>query len=317
MRLVLASTIVLAACAAREHPAARAPQPAPPADEPDNGILAHWARGELSGSGECEEDGCFAIAASEATSGYGDIEAYPDTAPPSPVELYTSIPVSNGGAVEGSVRWKTAPRVADSLPGCAGPQRNPSLQVSADGGVAGSLVYLADVGAGKPPSLLGGVLEERACELAPHIQIAAPIGVNLVLATYDAGARPLRIQRVLNGLGEDVSSDPPLWSGSLIRQRQLEVPLVDAGTYEVTCDGGAAGWIIVPRHPYYTLTDANGRFRIDDVPPGEYNAVAWHEPVVLAADPRTGALARSATAEGRVRVRVVAGRLTTQDLLLK
>jgi hypothetical protein len=29
--------------------------------------------------------------------------------------------------------------------------------------------------------------------------------------------------------------------------------------------------------PYYTQPDEDGRFRIGDVPDGEYTAVVWHE----------------------------------------
>jgi hypothetical protein len=33
----------------------------------------------------------------------------------------------------------------------------------------------------------------------------------------------------------------------------------------------------VVSHPYHTVTDESGRFRLTDVPPGEYEIVAWHE----------------------------------------
>jgi hypothetical protein len=35
--------------------------------------------------------------------------------------------------------------------------------------------------------------------------------------------------------------------------------------------------ILVVPHPYYTVTDESGRFELTDVPPGEYEIVAWHE----------------------------------------
>jgi len=37
------------------------------------------------------------------------------------------------------------------------------------------------------------------------------------------------------------------------------------------------GWIHVKEHPYFATTDASGTFRIDDVPPGTYTLVTWHE----------------------------------------
>lgn len=35
--------------------------------------------------------------------------------------------------------------------------------------------------------------------------------------------------------------------------------------------------ILVVPHPYYAVTDENGRFELTDVPPGQYQIVAWHE----------------------------------------
>ena len=38
-----------------------------------------------------------------------------------------------------------------------------------------------------------------------------------------------------------------------------------------------AGYIIVSPTPYFAETDADGNFRIENVPDGKYNVVAWHE----------------------------------------
>ena len=35
--------------------------------------------------------------------------------------------------------------------------------------------------------------------------------------------------------------------------------------------------IFVVPHPYYAVTDESGKFELTDVPPGEYELVAWHE----------------------------------------
>jgi plastocyanin len=50
-----------------------------------------------------------------------------------------------------------------------------------------------------------------------------------------------------------------------------------------------AGFIVVSPTPYFAQTDAAGNFKINDVPDGKYNLVAWHEgsktqtkPVVVA-----------------------------------
>lgn len=38
-----------------------------------------------------------------------------------------------------------------------------------------------------------------------------------------------------------------------------------------------AGYVRVFDHPYYAVTDANGRFEIKDAPAGKYRVVYWHE----------------------------------------
>jgi hypothetical protein len=35
--------------------------------------------------------------------------------------------------------------------------------------------------------------------------------------------------------------------------------------------------MMVARHPYYTVTDRDGNFELTQVPPGDYEIVAWHE----------------------------------------
>jgi hypothetical protein len=36
-------------------------------------------------------------------------------------------------------------------------------------------------------------------------------------------------------------------------------------------------FILVFSHPFFAMTDAEGRYRIDNVPPGNYGLVAWSE----------------------------------------
>jgi hypothetical protein len=38
-----------------------------------------------------------------------------------------------------------------------------------------------------------------------------------------------------------------------------------------------SGFLVVTPTPYFAETDADGNFKIADVPAGSYNVVAWHE----------------------------------------
>ena len=52
-----------------------------------------------------------------------------------------------------------------------------------------------------------------------------------------------------------------------------------AGVVRVFCDihSHMNAFILVFSHPFYSLTDNEGRYRIDNVPPGAYNVIAWNE----------------------------------------
>ena len=65
-----------------------------------------------------------------------------------------------------------------------------------------------------------------------------------------------------------------------VKGQVVERLLEKAGLVQVACDAGH-GWmsatIHVVEHPYYAITDAEGRFELRDVPPGQYTLKAWHE----------------------------------------
>jgi hypothetical protein len=58
----------------------------------------------------------------------------------------------------------------------------------------------------------------------------------------------------------------------------LTRPLSESGVVEL-CSNAGFFWmrahLFVTEHPYFTRTDAEGRFELKDVPPGEYELVAW------------------------------------------
>ena len=51
------------------------------------------------------------------------------------------------------------------------------------------------------------------------------------------------------------------------------------GVVRVFCDihSHMSAFILVFSHPYYAKAEADGKYRIDNVPPGTYTVAAWHE----------------------------------------
>lgn len=69
------------------------------------------------------------------------------------------------------------------------------------------------------------------------------------------------------------------------------------GIVRVFCDihSHMNAFILVFSHPYFAMTDAEGRYRILNVPPGTYQVIAWNEGV--ASEPRPVTVGDGATAE--------------------
>jgi plastocyanin len=62
-----------------------------------------------------------------------------------------------------------------------------------------------------------------------------------------------------------------------------------AGIVRVFCDihSHMNAYILVFSHPFFAMTDAEGRYRIENVPPGTYGVIAWNEGTSSEARPIT------------------------------
>lgn len=96
-----------------------------------------------------------------------------------------------------------------------------------------------------------------------------------------------------------------------------------AGTYAIRddCCPGIDAVVFVSVHPYVVVTDAvdvtdrrSGSWRLDDVPPGTYDLVCWHEPLRRA----SAKVSDAAASEIRLvrSVRVEAGKTVSVDFMI-
>lgn len=69
--------------------------------------------------------------------------------------------------------------------------------------------------------------------------------------------------------------------GRYSRGNSKDVLFPSAGLIQVFCHIHAdmSGFILVLDNPFFVQPDADGRFTLEGVPPGEYRLVAWHERV--------------------------------------
>lgn len=193
---------------------------------------------------------------------------------------YQVVAVPNGGTIRGTVKWQGAmphlfvseinkdPQVCDPLG-----QKHRDLErllVSADGGVANTVVYLKDVRVGKAMDLPmpRRYLNQKNCRYEPHI-LLVPEQADLTVKSSDP---------VLHTVHMSGSADynlPFVNAGQVISR-----PMTREGVVDLRCNAGHV-WMnaemMVAANPYYAVTDEEGNFELTDVPPGQYEIVAWHE----------------------------------------
>jgi len=193
---------------------------------------------------------------------------------------YQVVAFDDGGTIKGSVKWQgSLPHLAtleiNKDPQVCDPQGQKHrdlerLLVSPDGGIANTVVFLRSISRGKamdmPPSRR--FLNQKTCRYEPHI-LLVPVQATLTVRDSD----PLLHTVHMTG-----SSDYNLPFTS--EGQEITRPMNREGVVSLRCNAGHVwmnGEMIVAKHPYYAVTDENGNFELANVPPGDYELVAWHE----------------------------------------
>jgi hypothetical protein len=196
------------------------------------------------------------------------------------------VPVVDGGRVVGTVRLDGAPPVhrADTpvtvdVAICGAVVPDEALVVDTRGGVRNAVVVLRGVTRGKP--VTGDALVDNAhCRFSPRVQVAAR-------------GRPLRVRNsdpVLHNTHAYLIGPPEVSVANLAlasagqtmdleRRLASRLPPDGEAVVRLGCDvhPWMTGWVVVVDHPYAAVTGPEGKFAIDDVPPGTYTVAVWHE----------------------------------------
>jgi hypothetical protein len=193
---------------------------------------------------------------------------------------YTVINVTNGGTITGTVKWSGPEPSGLDVPVNKDPQicdpeshktvNMERMVVGSDGGVANTIVYIRNISQGKAMNLPmpRRSLDQKHCRYEPHI-LLVPQTAELTMKSSDAVLHTVHMDGA-------ASFNVPFPFPERVIARNMNTP----GLVNLRCNGGHV-WMnaemMVVSHPYYAVTDLNGRFELTDVPPGEYEVVAWHE----------------------------------------
>jgi plastocyanin len=135
-----------------------------------------------------------------------------------------------------------------------------------------SVVYLesAPRGAFETVETTHAVMDQRGERFVPHV-LAITTGTIVDFPNSD------HIYHNVFSLSKTKTFDLGRYAAGHSKPVRFDHP----GIVRVFCDihSHMNAFILVFSHPFFSLTDADGRYRINDIPPGTYNVVAWNEGV--------------------------------------
>lgn len=133
-----------------------------------------------------------------------------------------------------------------------------------------SVVYLesAPQGAFEEPERARVVLDQRNQTFVPHV-LAVTTGTTVDFLNSD------RTYHNVFSLSKARRFDLGRYPRGQVRSVRFDRP----GVVRVFCDihSHMSAFILVFAHRYFAVTDQDGSYRIDRVPPGRYDLVAWNE----------------------------------------
>jgi plastocyanin len=179
------------------------------------------------------------------------------------------------GAIRGRVELRRPATPVERRPGVA------ELGTPAGRGVPDllrSVVYLESAPRGAFETSEGGraIMDQRNETFVPHV-LAITTGTTVDFPNSD------KFYHNVFSLSKTRTFDLGRYAAGNSRPVRFDRP----GIVRVFCDihSHMNAFILVFSHPFFGMTDPDGRYRIENVPPGTYGVIAWNEGVSSEAKP--------------------------------
>jgi tetratricopeptide (TPR) repeat protein len=201
---------------------------------------------------------------------------------------YTVVSVDNGGTLKGRVTLSgQVPRVrsfhlvhAPNVEFCGrisdgkGHRLLFDFTVSKNRGLKDTIIHLENVDKGKPFSPNMQTFHIDRCRANKYV-IGAKNGENIMVENTDPIQHEIATYEVRNIYSDQTSNRPVPPKSSQVRSVFARK---DADSYIIKCNLHpflqTTAYLV--QNPYYTVSDSEGNFSIENIPPGTYEVIAWH-----------------------------------------
>ena len=200
---------------------------------------------------------------------------------------YQEMEVTNGGSIQGKVTMfgeMPYPRVYHlilfpNIDMCAEIDTDDEMnrvlddfKISADGGLKDVVIALEHVEAGKPFNKKPILIDSEDCKFTPDVNVVRQ-GEAFKVNNLDAVMHNSQVYQAERGKIIQNLPVPPeeVIDGKVTFQKKFKIFQMICGMHEFM-----QTWGYRIQNPYYFITKLGGEFKIDNIPPGDYNLHAWH-----------------------------------------
>ena len=181
-----------------------------------------------------------------------------------------------GETIKGNVRYTGAPVEKKKVPMtidqyiCGKEKEAEELVLSSNKGIGNVVVSLQTPPPGAkwtsdpPPAKM----DQKQCSFVPRVVIV-PAGGTVEFLNSD---------RLLHNVRSSGKENPP-FNRAQPHGRTISFVFKQSEILRVDCDlhSWMRGWVVVAAHPFYAVTNEQGEFILENVPPGKYTLQLWQE----------------------------------------
>jgi plastocyanin len=124
------------------------------------------------------------------------------------------------------------------------------------------------------------VVDQKGLLFQPHV-VAVPVGSTVEFLNSDKVAHNIFWPSVAGN--KKMSHNLGTWPSGQKREFKFDTP----GIVPLLCNvhPEMSAYVLVAPTPYFALTDADGNYKITNLPEGQYTASAWHEGMKVQSKP--------------------------------